>query len=79
MSFYIADEVQSTESAIISSNPTSVSGIIVLLNTKHWIKISRTLMYFLSTRIFGHFEGKFSVIKFQFPYLDKLQDIRFIL
>ena len=26
-----------------SSYPTSVSGIIVLLNTKHWIKIFRTI------------------------------------
>ena len=38
------DEVQITESAIISSYPASVSGIIVLLNSKHWIKISRTLV-----------------------------------
>ena len=43
MSFLIADEVRSTESAIISSYPTGVSGIIVLLNTKHWIKKSRVL------------------------------------
>ena len=35
MSFLIVDEVQSTKSAVISSYPTSVSGIIVLLNTKH--------------------------------------------
>ena len=48
MSFTIADEVRST------------SGIIVLLNTKHWIKVSRIL--FLPTRVFGHFEGKVSVI-----------------
>ena len=27
----------------LSSYPTSVSGIIVLLNTKHWIKIFRTI------------------------------------
>ena len=39
----MADEVRSTESAIISSYPTSVSGIIVLLNTKHWIKIFRAI------------------------------------
>ena len=32
-----------TSSAIISSYPTSVSGIIVLLNTKHWINISLIL------------------------------------
>ena len=56
------DEVQSTESVIISSYPTSASGIIVLLNTKHWIKISQIL--FLPTQVFGHFEGKFSVVKF---------------
>ena len=31
-----------------------MSRIIVLSNIKHWIKISRVL---------GHFEGKFSVIK----------------
>ena len=55
------DEVRSTESAIISSNPTSVSGIIVLLNTKHWIKIFE--LYFLPTRVFGHFVEKISVIK----------------
>ena len=40
---WIVDEVGSTESAIISSFSTSVSGIIVLLNTKHWIKISQML------------------------------------
>ena len=34
-SFWIADEVRSTESAIISAYPTSVCGITVLLNTKH--------------------------------------------
>ena len=51
----------STESAIISSYPTSVSGIIVLFNTKHWIKYLE--FYFLPTRLFRHFEGKFSVIK----------------
>ena len=58
---YIADEVQSTALAIMSSYPTSVSGIIVLLNTKHWIKYLK--FYFLLTHIFGHFEGKFSIIK----------------
>ena len=47
--------------AIINSYPTSVSGIIVLLNTNHWIKISRVC--FIPTRVFGHFEGNFSVIK----------------
>ena len=61
----IADEVRSTESAIISSYPTSVSGIIVLLNTKHWIKYLK--FHFLPTRVFGHFEGKFSVIKLSVP------------
>ena len=50
-----------TELAIISSYPTSVSGIIVLLNAIHWIKISRIL--FPTDLSFGHFEGKFSVIK----------------
>ena len=53
--------MRSTESAIISSYPTSVSGIIVLLNTKHWIKISRIL--FFTTRVFNDFEGEFTVIK----------------
>ena len=57
----MADEVRSTESAIISSYPTSVSGIIVLLNTKHWKKYFE--LYFLPTRVFGHFVEKFSVIK----------------
>ena len=38
------DEVQSTESAIVSSYPTSMSGIIVLLNTKHWIQMSQILV-----------------------------------
>ena len=41
--------------------PTSVSGIIVLLNTRHWTKISR--ITFPATRVFGHFEGTFSEIK----------------
>ena len=35
--------MRSTEPAIISSYPASVSGIIVLLNTKHWLKISQSL------------------------------------
>ena len=35
MRFYVADEVRSTESVIISSYPTSVSEKPVLLNTKH--------------------------------------------
>ena len=53
--------MRSTESAIISSYPTSVSGIIVLSNTIHWIKYLEC--YFLETRLFGHFEGKIFVIK----------------
>ena len=57
------NEVRSTESAIISSYPTSVCGMIVLLSTKHWIKKSR----FVNTAGF-EFRG-------QFPYLDKLQNI----
>ena len=35
MSFKRADKVWSTKSAIISLYPTGVSGIIVLINTKH--------------------------------------------
>ena len=38
-----------------------MSGIIVLLNTKHWIKIFE--LYFLPTQVFGHFVEKISVIK----------------
>ena len=57
----IADEVRSTESAIISSYPTSMSGIIVSLNTKHWKKYLE--FYVLPTQIFVHFERKYSVIK----------------
>ena len=54
--------MRSTESAIISSYPTTnVSGIIVLLNTKHWIKISRTIFFTESS--FCHFVENFSVIK----------------
>ena len=56
----IADEVRSSESAIISSYPSSVSGMVILLNTKHWIKYLK--FYFLPTVVFGYFEGKFSVI-----------------
>ena len=55
------DEVWSTESAIISSYPTSMGGIIVLLNSKHWIKYLE--FCFLLKRVSGHFEGKFSVIE----------------
>ena len=55
------DEVPSTESAIISSYPTSVSGIIVSLNTKLWINISLILISIDSS--FRPFSGKFSVIK----------------
>ena len=49
-------------SQVISSYPTSVSGIIVLLNTKHRIKISRTV--FFTNSSFRPFCGKkVSVIK----------------
>ena len=48
----IADEVRSTESAIISSYPTSVCGIIVLLNTKHWIKYLDFFSIESSSRLF---------------------------
>ena len=57
--------MRSTESAIISSYPTSVSGIIVLLNTKYRIKISQ--LYFLQTQVFCCFVEKFSVIKMLVP------------
>ena len=50
----------STESAIISSYPTSVNETVVLLNIKHCIKICRILLP--PTRVFGHFEGNLSVI-----------------
>ena len=57
------DEVWNIESAIISSY-RSLSGIIVLLNTKHRIKISLKFIFLvIPTLIFGHFEGQFSVIK----------------
>ena len=48
--------MRSTDSAIISLYSTSVSGIIVLLNTKHWIKISRIL--FSTDSSFRPFWGK---------------------
>ena len=54
--------MRSTESVIIGSYPTSVSGTIVLLNINHLIK-KYLEFYFLPTRVFGHFEGTFSVIK----------------
>ena len=53
--------MRSAESATIGSHPTSVGGVIVLLNTKHWIKVSRIL--FSTDSSFGHFVGNFSVIK----------------
>ena len=46
----------------MSSYPTSVNGIIVLLNTIHYIKLSQILLSTDSSLI-GHFEGKVSVIK----------------
>ena len=63
-----------TESAIISSYTTSVSGMIVLLNTK---KLDKNISNFieviteLSIQPALKFRG-------QFPYLGKAQDIRFI-
>ena len=48
--------MRSTDSAIISLYSTSVSGIVVLLNTKHWIKISRIL--FSTDSSFRPFWGK---------------------
>ena len=57
----IVDELRSTESAIINSYSTSVSGIIVSLNTKHWIKIYRTI--FSTDSSFRPFCGKIFMIK----------------
>ena len=80
MSFYIADEMRSIESSIINSYPTSVSGIIVLLNTKHltfYVVLNvnpckhHDCILLLLTVSKAEFRG-------QFPYLDKLQDIGFI-
>ena len=53
LSFKIADEVRSTESAIISSYPTGVSRIIILLNTKHCLdkNISNFIFYQLEVSI----------------------------
>ena len=51
----------SSSSAIISSYPTNVSEIIVLLNSQHWIKISQILV--ATGLSFSHFEEKFSLIK----------------
>ena len=59
-SFQIVVEVGSTESAIISSYPMSVSGISILSNTKHSIKIFGILFSIDSS--FRHFEGQFSAI-----------------
>ena len=50
-----------TKSAIISSYPTSVSGTIVLLNTRQWIQYLSSS--FLPTPVFGHFKEKLPVIK----------------
>ena len=55
--YELLDKVWSIESAIISSYPTSVNGIIALLNTKHWIKIFRILVSTDSR--FGLFEENF--------------------
>ena len=52
----------STESAIISSYPTSMCGIIVLLNTNSQDK-NISELYLLTTRVFSHFERKFYVTK----------------
>ena len=60
MSFYIADKVRSTEFSIKSSNPTSEWNNCFIKN-QTLDKISR--IYFLPTRVFSHFEGKFSVIR----------------
>ena len=45
MNFQIVDEVKSTKSAIISSYPTSMSEIIVILITKRRIRIPGILFY----------------------------------
>ena len=73
----MADEVEVRHrvAAIISSYPTSVNVIIVLLNTKHWIKISRIL--YLPTRIFGRFEGNL-VIKLSVSIFGQTTGYKFI-
>ena len=74
-SIYIADEVRSSESAIINLYPTSVSRIIVLLKNKHWIKYFE--FCFLLTRVFGHFKGKFSVTRREPIRLPEIQYLVF--
>ena len=49
------DEVWSTESATISTYPTNVSGIVVLLNIKHWIKIHVSQILFSTNMSFCPF------------------------
>ena len=74
----MADEVEARHrvTAIINSYPTSVSVIIVLLKTKHWIKISRIL--YLPTRIFGRFEGNLLVIKLSVSIFGQTTGYKFI-
>ena len=65
--------MRSTESAIISSYPTSVSGIIVLLNTKHWIKISRILF---SSDLSFRLGGEFSVTNLSVSIFEQITGYR---
>ena len=58
MSFLIADEVRSTESAIISSYPTSVSGIIVFIKYQTLDKKISNFIFFrleFSANLGGNF------------------------
>ena len=53
-SFYIAGKVWSTKLTIISSYPTSMSGIIVLLDTKH-------LTLFMLSFLCKHFDCMYTI------------------
>ena len=61
MSFQIADEMWRTESAIISSYPTGVEWNSCFI--KYQTLDQYLELYFLPTRVFGHFVEKFSVSK----------------
>ena len=67
--------VQSTESAIISSFPTSVSGIIVLLNIKRWLKISR-ILFSTDSSLWAILREKFSMIKLSISIFGKTTGYR---
>ena len=77
------DEVRSTELAIISSYPISMSGVIILLNTKP-LTLFMFIVEVLNVNPSKHRDCVLlltvSKIEFrgQYPYLDKLQDIGYI-